>query len=353
MFAEIEYPKKLLPEELDQYLARGWFRMRQTIFTTNFLHFKQQFYSAIWLRVLLDDSIYDKKYFALAKQNKKFRSEIKKSLKGAISSQHQALYEHYRQSISFDVSATLTELLSGNEIYNRFNTYEVNIYDGDTLIGAGFFDMGEKSAAGITSIYHPAYKKYTLGKYLMYLKMDFCKQQEVHFFYPGYVVPGYTPFDYKLEIGKATLQYLQLATQKWIPVASSIENPLQEMTKKLAVLEQNLSQDNIANALLNYKFFEVNLEPYYHGQQLFDFPVFLFCSPITEAPFYNIIVYDVRGAKYKLLQCYSIMNIGVQGVGSDIFDSDLLKVKRVLFSTEIKDEMVYFLVAMMEKRIIL
>ena len=70
MFAQIEYPKNLLPEELDKYLASGWFRMRQTIFTTNFLHFNQQFYSAIWLRVALEQPIDDTKYQRLKKLNK-------------------------------------------------------------------------------------------------------------------------------------------------------------------------------------------------------------------------------------------------------------------------------------------
>ncbi|MCW3093342.1 MAG: hypothetical protein JWP81_4411, partial [Ferruginibacter sp.] len=29
MFAQVEYPENLLPQELDDYLAKGWFRMRQ------------------------------------------------------------------------------------------------------------------------------------------------------------------------------------------------------------------------------------------------------------------------------------------------------------------------------------
>ena len=189
MFAEIHYPENLLPEDLDKYLARGWFRMRQNIFTTNFLHFNQQFYSAIWLRIVLDDSILDKKYNALRKLNKEFRTEIKKSCINSISAEHEALYQSYSQTVAFEVSTSLHELLIGKQAYNRFNTHEINIYDGGKMIAAGFFDLGKTSAAGITCIYHGEYKKYSLGKYLMYLKMDFCKQQRLQYFYPGYVVP--------------------------------------------------------------------------------------------------------------------------------------------------------------------
>ena len=61
MFAQFESPAALTPYELDLYLANGWFRMHQTIFTTHFLCFKQNFYSAVWLRVGLKNYIPDKK----------------------------------------------------------------------------------------------------------------------------------------------------------------------------------------------------------------------------------------------------------------------------------------------------
>ena len=57
MLAQVHFPQSLSGEELDRYLAEGWFRMGQTIFTTNFLNFKQKFYSAIWLRIRLDECL--------------------------------------------------------------------------------------------------------------------------------------------------------------------------------------------------------------------------------------------------------------------------------------------------------
>ncbi|MEO5893542.1 MAG: hypothetical protein ABIQ31_25030 [Ferruginibacter sp.] len=349
MFAQIEYPEKLQPDELDDYLAKGWFRMRQTIFTTNFLHFNQQFYSSIWLRVVLDHSIHDKKYRTLNKLNKNFRTEIKRSPLN-VSANHESLYRQYRQSIAFEVSPSLQELLIGNQPYNRFDTHEVNIYDGDTLIAAGFFDLGTTSAAGITCIYHPAYKKYSLGKYLMYLKMDFCKQQRLQYFYPGYVVPGYSAFDYKLEIGKASLEYLHLSSNQWVPYIPSlpIPNPLQEMLIKLAALQEILLKNKIFNAILFYKFFEVNLDPYYNGSKLFDFPVFLYCFPAINASVYTMVVYDIRDARYHLVECGSVINIGFQQDARPIFDTDLLRLERDLFSTMIPEEIASYLHAPLE-----
>src|SRR5580765_7093185 len=99
MFAQIEYPARLQSEELDKYLEMGWFRMRQTIFTTNFLHFNKRFYSAIWLRVNLDDSIYDKRFQKRRKINRGFSNEIKKSGNLRISKQQEVLDEAYRAGI--------------------------------------------------------------------------------------------------------------------------------------------------------------------------------------------------------------------------------------------------------------
>ena len=59
-FAEKHYPELLLPEELDAYLARGWYRMGQSIFTTHFLCFGEQFYSAVWVRLQLNDHSFSK-----------------------------------------------------------------------------------------------------------------------------------------------------------------------------------------------------------------------------------------------------------------------------------------------------
>lgn len=345
MFAQVEYPEKLLPEELDTYLAKGWFRMRQSVFTTNFLYFNQRFYPAIWLRVALDNAIPDKKYFILSKLNKGFRTEVKKANEAVIDTQHELLYQYYRQSISFDVSPSLQELLFGNVRYNRFDTHVVNIYDGATLIAAGFFDLGKNSAAGITCIYHPAYKKYSLGKYLMYLKMDFCKQHQLEYFYPGYVVPGYGSFDYKTEIGKSTLQWLQLSNRQWLPwiQQTTAPNPLQEMVEKLIALQVPFAKNNIPNALLYYKFFEANLDPYYYGNELFDFPVFLYCLPPVKTALFTMVVYDVRDARYHLLKCSSVINIGFQDGTQTVFDSDLLCVERHLFATDTPATMEDFL----------
>ncbi|HET7118269.1 MAG TPA: hypothetical protein VFI29_17360 [Hanamia sp.] len=202
----------LKPAQLDIFLSLGWFRIQQTIFTTNTLYFNDQEYNAIWLRVRLHDFEPDKKYKTLSRKNKRFRTEIKTLV---ITPEHEALYNSYKEGISFECASSLHSLLYGKSDFNVYNTQMINVYDGDILIGTGCFDLGNKSAAGICSVYDPAYKKFSLGKYMIYEKLQYCKQENFSYFYPGYFVPGYPPFDYKLEIGKPAIDYFDPLQKKW------------------------------------------------------------------------------------------------------------------------------------------
>lgn len=331
MFAQVNNPERLDPAELDDYLEKGWFRMGQTIFTTNFLHFKDQFYSAIWLRIALADFSIDKTQQKLTKQNCIFRTEIKKV---SIDLVKEILFTAYKQNVSFEASASLQTLMFGKAHDTIYNTHEVNIYDNNKLIASGFFDIGKNSAAGITCFYDPAYRKYSLGKYLIFQKIDFCRKLNLKYFYPGYFVPGYSFFDYKLGIGKQALHYLQVQSDRWIPINnfSAADVPINTMRDRLNLLSSLLMDFFIPNNVFWYEFFDVNLHPDLQGAKLFDFPVFLQCTGLSNDDINPIIVYDVRDGQYHVFECRSIWVSNSPGK-ENIYSSNLLKVERCLFSS--------------------
>lgn len=213
----------LPPLKLDSLLALGWFRMQQTIFTTDVLYFNGEKFKTIWLRVDLKHYEPEKKYKALIKKDSRFVTEIKPV---NITTQHENLYNSYKQSISFDCAPSLQWLLFGKSDYDVYNTRMIDIYDEKLLIGTGFFDLGSSSAAGIISVYHPDYKKFSLGKYIILAKMDYCKNESFEYFYPGYFVPGYPMFDYKTDIGKSAIEYLDMASKTWAVLYPHIYNKI-------------------------------------------------------------------------------------------------------------------------------
>jgi leucyl-tRNA---protein transferase len=302
MFAQARSPKSLAPTELDIHLEQGWYRMGQSIFTTNFIHFKSEMYSTVWLRVLLGDFLEDSTQKKLFKRNARFQVTIRPAL---LTEEKEELYNRYKQSLPFNPSDSLQSLLFGSALSSIYQTYEVTVHDHDRLIAIGFFDMGETCAAGISSVYDPAYKKYSLGKYLIYLKMQYCKDQKLRYFYPGYFVPGYSFFDYKLTIARPALQFLQFSSQQWLPIeAFSPESiPYQVMHDKLISIQRLLMQRQCESQVVKYEFFDANLIPDLRGAGLFDFPVFLSCATEAEGDVNPVLVYNVRDAHYHLLSC--------------------------------------------------
>lgn len=325
MFARVHCPEALRPEELDAYLEKGWFRMGQTIFTTNFLNFKDQYYSAIWLRVVLSDLSPDRTYAKLMKLNAGLRTEIQAVT--SISPEKETLFTKYRECVTFEASSSLRQLLYGKSQLNIYDTHEVNIYDGEKLIATGIFDIGMTSAAGITCIYDPAYRKFSLGKYLIYLKMDYCKKLALQYFYPGYFVPGYDFFDYKLSIGKSALQFFRLSSEQWLPIAEFSQklSPYQLMEDKLRTLQTLLRGSKVETRLLRYEFFDANLIPDLREVELFDFPLFLFFSESQEGNFNRVIVFNVRDQYYHLVTCRSVWKSGPLENRAEVYSSNLLK----------------------------
>lgn len=325
MYAQVDFLDQLEPKSLDQYLAKGWFRMGLTIFTTHFLKFQDQFYSAVWLRIGLKNFSSSKSQQKLFKQNSKFRTEIKPAV---VDLEKEALFAKYKQGISFAAASSLEHLLYHDGDVNIYNTYEVNLYDGDKLIACGYFDLGHEAAAGISCFYDPDYKKYSLGKYLMLLKMEYCQRLSMTYFYPGYFVPGYPLFDYKLSLADQDFDFYELSSRSWQPIQlfDDTKNPLVIMGQKLQELEVCLSNKDIKHRTFYYDFFDANLMPELKDIILFDFPIFMLLGDFNDHDLKSAIIYDVRDQKYHWVSCRSIFQPQIDQSYHNRYGRDLLKV---------------------------
>jgi arginine-tRNA-protein transferase len=339
MLIHAESPESVLPEELDVYLANGWFRMAQTIFTTQFLCFQNKLYNAIWLRVDLNQWSSDSAQQKILKRNSRFSVEVRKA---TYSDQHSQLFQTYKKGVTFDGSSSLHQLLFGQSSKSIYNTREVNVYDGGSLIACGIFDIGGESAAGISCFYNHDYKKFSLGKFLIYSKMHFCKALGIRYFYPGYFVPGYKSFDYKLEIGKAALHFWDLPAQAWKPITylTSTIAPLEEMTHHLEIIKLLLQKEGRECNLLRYEFFDANLVPHLQDSNLFDYPIFLHAFDLNEDAIFPIIIYNIFEKNYQLLQMRSVWVSNSPINNTEVYNSHVLKADKIIFSTPSATEMV-------------
>jgi len=203
-------------DALDFYLAQGYYRMQQELFTCHFVPFGGRLYTAHWLRLALARVQWGPEQRRLLRRNARFAATVQPFRLGL---EHEELYARYRQCITFDAAPTVEEVLLGGEAHSVFNTHIIELRDGNRLVAAGIFDRGDRSLAGILNFYDPDYRQHSLGKYLLLLKTDHARRLQLDYYYPGYVVHGYPKFDYKLFACPAATEVFNNISCQWQPFA--------------------------------------------------------------------------------------------------------------------------------------
>jgi arginyl-tRNA--protein-N-Asp/Glu arginylyltransferase len=295
MYKASRAPESLSPQQLDDYLERGWYRMHQTIFTTQFLQEKFTFRDAIWLRQNLKEFEFPK-WFTKLQRNKYFKVEITDA---HPTPEHELLYQAYRQNKPEGWPDSLENILYGESSHNIYNTKMINLYSGNILVGAGFFDIGEKAASGIVNYYDPVFSKYRIGKYLFLLAIEYCQKLEMNYFYPGYFAPGNKHFDYKLDVHQPSLEFYEVASNRWILFRFfDPENlPLNIMEKKLLALIPELEHKGIPSCLIHNANFS------FITNSRWDSPLATYILPTDANSRQYAVTYDTNTEAYYIFDC--------------------------------------------------
>lgn len=218
MFYLVETPDDLHGAALDNYLSKGWYRMGQTIFTTNFVEHGIHVYPAHWIRYNLQKFKRTKKQDQLTRKNNIF-DVVAKPL--VLNAELEILYSKYRQYIRFNAALSVKDNLMymhpGDDHTSIYDSWVMELREGSKLIAAGVFDKGLNTMAGIKTFYDPAYAKYSPGKYLLLRKIEYAIAHKADYFYPGYIAEVYTKFHYKMEAAPDTLEIYSTENDAWTP----------------------------------------------------------------------------------------------------------------------------------------
>ncbi|NNE29356.1 MAG: arginine-tRNA-protein transferase [Saprospiraceae bacterium] len=301
MITEIHYPEMLAPEKLDEYLARGWFRMGMMIFTCHFLCFENELYSAVWTRLPLEDYSFRKSLRKLLKKNSERFNVVTRPAQ--FDAEKEELYQKHKTRFEGYIAPSLTESLFGNtERANIYNTWETSIYDGGELVGASFFDLGSDSMASIMGLFNPDYEKYSLGFFTMLLEIQYGLGKNLQYYYPGYVVPGYERFDYKLRVGE--VEYYQLRSKTWESMDSldSKDLPAELLIAKLWNAELELNKEGIPFRKFVYQLYDKKLFGF-DEMDYFRAPLFLKLASQEDNPNkWLVLEYDYLNKSFKVSQ---------------------------------------------------
>lgn len=218
----------LPPDVMDTLLALGYYRMRQTMFTTYYtVTDDDEAIAVLWIRIALEKFRAGRRHKELLRRCRRFTCALQDAV---ITDEIEELYAAYFAGVTFDAPESVRSFLLGESTVDHFPGRMWTIRDDGRLIAAGYFDEGVESCAGILNFYDPAYSKYSLSKWMYLEAVRYAAETGKKFFYPGYIALGYSKFDYKLEAGRHLAEVWDMGNAVWIPYEQSIHPLMQPHT---------------------------------------------------------------------------------------------------------------------------
>ena len=115
------------------------------------------------------------------------------------------LYQTYLQSQHPSTSSS--EALPTQMEYSQFlvdsflgeGTIEMCLFAENRLVGLGILDCVGNALSAVYFMYHPDYRRYSLGKYAILLNIELARQWELSYYYPGYYIKDCTTMNYKAQ----------------------------------------------------------------------------------------------------------------------------------------------------------
>jgi len=205
------------PAEMDQFWADGWrhfgvwfFRYREVI------HGADQF-NVLPLRL-------DLRHFTLTRSQKRILTkncDIRMAFRPAfVDETKETLFLKHRLRFKENVPSSLDDFLSPYPDSVPCLNLELCLYLGDKLVGVTFLDIGETATSAVYAMFDPAETQRSLGILMMLQSIQFSRERECRYYYPGYAYREPSAYDYKKRF--VGLEYLEWETG-WKPYSTEGE----------------------------------------------------------------------------------------------------------------------------------
>lgn len=199
-------PAQLPPDLFDLFLSLGWYPMGQGIFTTSHLDTGGEEPERVhWVRYPVAQVTERRSHRRILRRNAAFSVELLDPF------QHRReldlLYANYFSSIDFDGYESIQDATCDYGETNIYHGKAWVVRDGNIPVSCGIFYTGINSAASILHFFHPGYRRFSPGKYLILLTLDYCRKHGLEWYYPGYIIENNPRMDYKLFLGEEHVQY--------------------------------------------------------------------------------------------------------------------------------------------------
>ncbi|OHX66220.1 hypothetical protein [Flammeovirga pacifica] len=197
---------------LDDYLKEAWFRDGPMMSRYEMIYFREHVYSIVPIRVVLENFQFTKSQRKLIRKNNEYKIKIQPL---EITPEKEKMYAEHKGRFQSPNSPTTLKnyfLEEGNE-ESPFETWELQILDGDHLAAISFIDIGEEAICSILALFDPSYSKQSLGITSMLYEIEYAQMSNKKYYYPGYVLDEDSVFDYKKRLNN--LQFFSWTNFNW------------------------------------------------------------------------------------------------------------------------------------------
>ena len=325
----VDAPTEPMPlDELDRRLAEGWFRSGPVLFRADMLYVSEDIRGLVQIRLPLDRREKHRSHRRLLRSNRKrFRIEIGPA---RVDEDRERLYELMKPRFVSPVSRELSSLVFGVGP-DVFDTREIRVFDGERLVGVSYFDVGGESLASQLALYDPEYMGHSLGFYTMLEEIEFGRENGQRFYYPGYVIPGMSSFEYKLRIG--AVQYLE-ANHRWRRRAEppTCVKSVERHKRRIAALERSLNARGIQHERYVYPGFWIRYMSGIRiwGDDYLQAIVHTRCSKPDSTGYFIVIEYLAETDVFQLSRVRPDIDLDIDGEYESLDNVPDLYEKRAL-----------------------
>ena len=187
-----------------------------------------------------------------------------------ITEEKEALYRGFKNRFKGFVHDSLGLFLNEGTPTIDVEAWEFCVWDKDRLIAFSLLDRTANAAASLLCVYHPDYKRWSLGYCTMLLEALWARDMGLRWFYPGYVFDRPSLFDYKLRLGPMRYRTPRGRWAAWSHYNSS-ETVAFQLLEATCELEEALRRRLLPTDKFVYPLFSLAyLQP---GLGFFDLPI--------------------------------------------------------------------------------
>ena len=188
------YAEKLRPEQLDAVWSDGWRHFGTHFFRYNLGFYQSDIRRVIPLRIRLADFTLSKNQRRILRKNADLQTIIRPI---EITTEAESLFDRHKRRFKEGVPDSVFDFLSRDAANTPCEAKEVCVYEGEKLLAASFFAVGEQAISAIYGMFEPDETARSLGIFTMLKEIEFAIDTGKEFYYQGYCYDGESFYDYK------------------------------------------------------------------------------------------------------------------------------------------------------------